>query len=68
MTVPTCAIQDGNEIAPGANLRIDRAAGVSRRVRPIGTYELSGDKEHDEHEGSQFQSLGHWRLLTVAQK
>jgi hypothetical protein len=59
MTVPACAIQDGNEITPGANLRIDRAAGDSRRVRPIGTNELSGDKEHDEHNGSQFQSLGH---------
>jgi hypothetical protein len=49
-------------------VRINRAAYVGRRVRPIGTNELSGGEDDDEDNGSLLQSLGHWLLLTVARK
>jgi len=59
MTVSARAIQDGNESVCGADMRLNRAAWVGRRVRALGTDELSGSEDDDEDEGCLRQSSAH---------
>jgi len=59
MTVTARAIQDGDKVAPRAHVRLNRAAYVGRRIRPIWTNELSGGKDDDGDYGSLLQSSAH---------
>jgi hypothetical protein len=53
------AIQDGAESARRPHARLQRAAGVNRRVRARGANELSGGEDEDEDNGGLLQSSAH---------
>ena len=59
MTVAACAIQDDDQSARRPRVRLNRAAYISRRVRALGTNELSGGEDDDEGNSGLLQSSAH---------
>src|SRR5690349_656258 len=59
MTVAARPIQDGGQAALLSHLRLNRAACIRRRVRALGTNELSGGQDDDEDQSSLLQSFAH---------
>ena len=56
MTIAPRAMQNGDQSARCPQVRLNRAAGISRRARAFRTNELSGGEDDDEGNSDLLQS------------